>query len=111
MAEGDRLMRIALALIASLVLLAPGLAGAVSPAQCGRLTRQIEHYEDMTQRARQAGNQLWVDGMQNHLKLLKRERLSHCDAFAKEDQAMAAFGHFLKLAAKGAVSYFSGGIY
>jgi hypothetical protein len=92
-------------------MLAPGLAGAVSPAQCGRLTRQIEHFEDMSDRARQAGNQMWVDGMEGHLRLLKRERLNSCEAFAKEDQAIAAFGHFLKLAAEGAVSYFTGGIY
>jgi len=104
-------MRVALALIASIAVLAPGLAGAVSPAQCGRLTRQIEHYEDMAERARQAGNEMWVEGMENHLALLKRERLNDCEAFAKEDQAMAAFGHFLKLAAQGAVHYFTMGAY
>jgi hypothetical protein len=104
-------MRFAIALATLAAISAPGLAVAGSPAQCGQLTRQIEHYEDMAERARLADNQMWIDGMEQHVAVLKKHRKEGCDAFAEDDQAMAAFGQFLKLAAKGAVHYFTFGAY
>lgn len=91
--------------------LAPGLAVA-SPQECGRITRQIEHYQDMVDRAEALDNEMWEEGMQAHVERLKVRRAAVCHDYDDSDEkAMEAFAQFVKLAAKAAVTYFTFGAF
>lgn len=104
-------MRTALVIGLCAALLAPGLALA-SPQECGRLVRQIEHYEDMADRAAARGNQMWEDGMQAHIDRLNARRSAICRDYDDSDEkAMQAFAAFVKLAARAAVTYFTFGAF
>ena len=104
-------MRIAVLIALCAALLAPGLAVA-SPQECGRLTRQIEHYQDMADRAEALGNQMWQEGMEAHLDRLKARRSAVCRDFDdSNERAMQLFAAFVRLAAKAAVTYFTFGAF
>ena len=104
-------MRIALVIGLCVALLAPGLALA-SPQECGRLTKQIEHYQDMSDRAAARGNQMWQNGMDAHIGRLKGRRSAVCHDWDDSDErALAAFAEFVKLAARAAVTFFTFGAY
>ena len=91
--------------------MAPGLALA-SPQECGRLTRQIEHYEDMADRAEALGNPMWEDGMRAHIDRLNARRSATCrDYDDSAEKAMQLFNALVKIAASAAVTYFTFGTF
>ena len=108
------------AAVAALWLVLPGVASAApelsrppgSPAQCARLHKQIAHFEDMVERAEERGNDVWIEGMQQHVDQLRDEQRSLCpddaaDSAAKE--AFLAFMNLLKVAGQAALTYFTFG--
>jgi hypothetical protein len=83
-----------------------------SPAECARLHKQIAHFENMVERAEERGNQLWIDGMQQHVDRLRDEQRQICpddaaDSAARE--AWRAFANLLKVAGQAALTFFTFG--
>ena len=63
-------MKCAFAVFISFGLLLPAIASA-DPPDCGRLMRQINHFEGMVDRAEQLGNDSWSENTQRHVDLLE----------------------------------------
>jgi hypothetical protein len=102
-------MRIALVMIVTSLLLAPALASATSPGRCRQLNHRIGHFEAMEQRADQLGNDIWKDRFHEHLASLKAERKT-CPGYSDSEVAAAQMRELLKLAAQGAITFFTMGM-
>ncbi len=106
-------MKILLAIAVGWVLLAPGPAAALNPAECAQLLKQIHHFKGMEDRAVQLGNEMWADRMQFQTDLLRERYDARCEGFAEDDrlirQAIADFAQVLKIAAKAAAKFFTAG--
>src|SRR5262245_55992023 len=75
--------------------------GPGSPAECARLHKQIQHFEDMAERAEQLDNAMWTERMEQQVERLKERQEVRCprdheDASAKA--ALIAFMRMLKVA-------------
>jgi hypothetical protein len=112
----------------ALALLAPGAASAqmlsaedaedpafakvnAHPAECSRLRRQIDHFSNMHARAAALDNDLWQARTKEHVQLLRGMQAARCPGDVPVDTTAEAFKQLLKLAAKGAVTYFTMGAY
>ena len=80
------------------------------PAECSRLRRRIDHVSGMQARAHQLGNDLWERRIGGQVNLLRGIQAARCPNDVPVDKAGEAFVEFLKLAAKGAATYFSFGM-
>jgi myo-inositol-1-phosphate synthase len=103
-------MRTALALTLCAAALLPGaaLAGTV---ECQRLTRSIDHYEEMLARARELDNEMWEERTEDHVEVLKARRAESCPEYSPEAQATRAMGDLLRTAGKAALKYFTFGAF
>jgi hypothetical protein len=101
----------ALAVAVGLVLLP--LASDASPYrnQCYALTRQIDRYTDMLERAEKLGNEMWVERTGDHVGRLVQRRAALCPEYAKDDSTMRAFAALVKLGARAALTYFTFGAF
>ena len=79
------------------------------PAECSRLRRQISQFTLMRDRAANLGNELWLERMSNQVDTLRGIQAARCPKDVPVDTAAVAFAELLKLAAKGAVTYFTFG--
>lgn len=119
-------MRSLLAIIICSAFLAPSIASAQSlspeqveqfrsvaahPAECSRLRRQVERYVGMQSRAAALDNAMWKDRLNNQITYLRGMQAARCPQDLPVDRAGQAFQEFLKLAAKGAITYFTFGMY
>lgn len=95
-----------LALAIGLSVLMPTTASA-GTVECRRLTRRIEHFTGMAERARELDNEMWEERTEQHLDLLTARRAAHCPEYAKDDSAMRALAALMKLAARAALTYFT----
>ena len=80
------------------------------PAECSRLRRQIDHVAGMQARAEQLGNAHWAGRVGEHANLLRGVQAARCPNDVPVDEASEAFVQLLKLAAKGAATYFTFGM-
>jgi len=107
-------MRITIVTTLCLVLLAPAVALARSPAggvqECRRLEFQLAHYKAMTNRAGQLNNSLWKQRFKDHVETLRDRQTVACPDVEKREQQQA-MTDLLKLAAKAAARYFTFGMY
>ena len=113
------------ACIVALALLAPVVAraddelseiprGSGSPAECARLLKQIQHFEDMVDRAEALHQEDWIETMQQQVDLLKQRQEERCPRDADSASAKAAFlalARLLKAAGSAALTYFTFGAY
>jgi len=115
------------ACVVALVLLAPVVARATeadelpgiprgpgSPAECARLLKQIQHFEDMVDRAEALHQEDWIETMQQQVGLLKQRQEERCPRDADDASAKAAFlalARLLKAAGSAALTYFTFGAY
>ena len=119
-------MRSLLATIVCLVFFAPSLAAAQSltpeqveafrsaaahPAECARLRRQVDHYIGMQQRASALKDPMWTERMRHQIKMLRAMQASRCPQDLPVDTTAQAFQELLKIAAKGALTYFTFGAF
>lgn len=124
-------MKVWLAVAAGVLLLAPGIASAqvlggngspgsapsadafrsvnAHPAECARLSRQIDHFTMMAARAEALENEMWVERLADHLELLKGMQAARCPNDVPVDSGAEAFKYLVKLAAKAALTYFTFG--
>ncbi len=79
------------------------------PSECARLRRQISQFTLMRDRAARLGNELWLERMSNQVDTLRGIQAARCPKDVPVDTAAQAFAELLKLAAKGAVAYFTFG--
>ena len=106
------------ALVAGLVL-APGAAWAArNTGECRRITRQIDHFEDVGRMAEERGDQLWEDSTRRHIGRIEVRRPGLCPEFAKQlrsrsraARAARQTKEFLKMAAKVAMRFFTFGAF
>ena len=113
---------IAIALAA--FVLAPGFAYAQQGGRaltnkqlCRRMTRQIAHYEErVLPMARSRGNALWKNSIDAQVNRLRNHRADRCPEWGKQRGALIQAKRewdelkgYVKLAAKGALKYFTGG--
>lgn len=104
-------MRIALAVAVGVILLP--MASVASPYrnQCYSLTRQIDRYTDMLERAQRLDNEMWVERTGDHVGRLVQKRAALCPEYAKDDSTMRAFSALVKLGARAALAYFTFGAF
>ena len=118
-------MKVWLAVAAGALLLAPGIASAqlfgeddssdssrsvnAHPAECARLSRQIDHFAMMTARAQALKNEMWTERMNQQLELLQGMQAARCPDDVPIDEAAEAFKFLVRLAAKAAITYFTFG--
>ena len=104
-------MRHVATLLLLIALVAPAVAGArpVGSSECRHLTSQIEFFESRAERARELGNELWMEGLGNHLATLEERRAERCPGYGNGAEAMQALGRLVELAAKGALTFFTMG--
>jgi hypothetical protein len=102
-------MRIALVLAVALIALAPAAGWANPEARCQHLHLQIAHFEAQMERADQLGSDLWEDRFRDHLAELKSQRKS-CPGFSDSEIAAQQMRELLKLAARGALTFFTMGM-
>jgi hypothetical protein len=100
----------------ALAVLVPGLALATNPNthKCNRMTRQIAHYDDVLELARGRQNELWENATKAQIDRLAEQRLRLCPEMIQEARAKKEMREFLglmKMAAKAARSYFTGGFW
>jgi hypothetical protein len=101
-------LALALALAIGLSVLLPATASA-GTIECRRLTRRVEHFSGMVERARALDNEMWEERTQQHLDLLIVRRAARCPEYAEDDSAMRALAALMKLAARAAITYFTFG--
>jgi len=102
-------MRLATALLALGLLLAP--AAARANPQCELYTRNIAHYEQTEARMAAADKDVWAEKTREHIKTLERKREELCPEYSADAQAAQALRDMLRFAAKAAVTYFSFGAF
>ena len=106
-------MKILLAIVAAVGLLAPVSASALNPGECSRLMRQIYHFKTLQDRAEMLGNEVYAGRMQMQSDLLHARFDERCEGFAEDDrlvrQAVADFAKALKIGAKAAAKFFTMG--
>jgi hypothetical protein len=95
----------------SAALLAPTAARAGGSGECRYLSQKIDHFERLEERARTLENDLWVDRIQDHLDQLRERRSQSCPGYSDSDVAARQMQQLLKFAAKGAVTFFTMGMY
>ncbi|MCG8590758.1 MAG: hypothetical protein MJE66_15820 [Proteobacteria bacterium] len=98
-----------------LVWLVPGSASALdNPNECRRIKRQIEHFHQVADRARERKNEGWFDNTERHLDNLYNRLEQRCPAHIERAKALRARRQaraLLKTAAKAAIRYFTFGLY
>ena len=102
-------MRIALVLAVALIALAPAASWANPQARCRHIHMKIAHFEAQAERAHQLGSDLWEDRFRDHLVDLKSQRKS-CPGFSDSEIAAQQMRELLKLAARGALMFFTMGM-
>lgn len=106
-------MRLVLALAAILVLLAPAaaLAQAAHPAECRRIAHQLAHFERMQERAETLDNDLWAGRFDRHIGDLEDRQSRVCPEDSAALQAAQQMRDLLRLAAQGALTFFTLGAF
>jgi len=92
-------------------LLVPAAALARSGNECRHLNQKIDHFERLEERARALDNDLWVDRIHDHLEHIRERRSHTCPGYSDSDVAAQQMQQLLKFAAKGAVTFFTMGMY
>ncbi len=105
-------MRIALAALLALVVLAPAAALArTGSVECRYLTQRISFFGARLERAEQLDNAVWEKRLENHLDQLRDQRAQSCPGYGADEQAMAAFMDLVRLGGQAALSYFTLGAF
>lgn len=86
-------------------------AAAADPLQCKNLKRQVDHFEMLRDRADAADSALWQQRFDQQLAYLKNQRrhIGCRDKTAALEAALAQMRELMKLAAEGALTFFTGG--
>jgi hypothetical protein len=75
------------AVVAALAVAAPALAVPSNKSECRRITRQIDHFEDVAMMAADRGDRLWYTSTTNHIDRLAARRVWLCPEYAEPNYA------------------------
>jgi len=105
--------RLVIAGFVALVLLEPAAALAGAQAgTCRRISRQIEQYENVVEMAESRDDALWENATLAQIDRLSLRRERLCPEYKKPNKALElakSTNRLMKLAAKAAITYFTGG--
>jgi len=87
----------------------PGAAAGAYTGECRRMTRQIAHYAEVADRARERDNQLWEEATLQHIGRLTERRQHLCPKYA-DTAAGEQLVKLLRLAGKVALKMFTMGL-
>lgn len=104
-------MRLALAAAVMLLWVVPAAAASRNPAACMRIAHQLVHYDTMKQRAAALGNEMWMNRFKAHIADLEDQQAEICPDQAAANRTAQQLADLLKLAAQGALSFFTLGAY
>jgi len=107
------LRRSAAALACGTLLLA-GLAApaaARSPAACVNMAHQLVHYETMRERAAELNNAMWVDRLDTQMQAVEERLATRCPDEAANVRLSQQIADLMRLAAQGAITFFTMGAY
>lgn len=76
-----------LAAVLVIVSAAPADAVLAHEAECRRITRQINHFEDVASMAAERRDEMWFDGTVAHIKQLAERRVRLCPEYAEPNYA------------------------
>ena len=85
------------------------IAMSVHPAECSQLRRRIDHFTMMMQRAQILENPMWEERMGMQMANLREIQKLRCPKDIPIDTVGIAITHFLKLASRAALTYFTFG--
>jgi hypothetical protein len=103
-------MRTALAVLLLATSLAP-LAARAESSECRHLNTQISFFEGRMARADELDNGVWQDRFDEPLDELVDRRKQRCPGYSDSEIAAQQMQQLLKLAARGAVTFFTMGMY
>jgi hypothetical protein len=96
-----------------LLLIAAGPASAMDPSDCARMIREFQHYNEMLERAKASGNEVYINGMERHVTLIEGRLDARCPEYTADKRAIREaarqFAKLLKTAGKAAVTFFTMG--
>lgn len=101
-------MKLAVVLTLAFALLAP-VAAQASKAQCMRYNQQIGYFETMVDRAGAAGRPEWKAMYKAEVAEIKHKRSAECPGYGAAEVAAAQMRELLRLAAQGAMTFFTMG--
>ena len=102
-------MRFLPAVLALFGLLTPAVGLAENPSACRYLDTQIAFFESRAAKADDLDNELWEARMREQIAGLKEQRSKRCPGYSPSEEAMRAFTDLMKIAAKGAATFFTMG--
>jgi hypothetical protein len=82
-----------------------------STTECLDMTRRIERYEELAERAAELGNPMWEQQAREHIEALKKERSERCPEWSPAAVANRAIMRMLKTAGELALTYFTMGYF
>ena len=107
-----------LAWMAALALVPSPAHAARNTGECRRITRQIDHFEDVGRMAEARGDDLWEASTRRHIGRLEVRRASMCPEYADQLRSRSRVAkaarktkEFLKTAGKLALRYFTFGAF
>ena len=104
-------MRLVPTLLVTLVLLAPCAALAGTPVECARLRHQLAHFGAMLERSESMESEMWAYRFAGQIDVLEERQARVCPDDRASVVAMEQMRALLKLAAQGAITFFSGGVF
>ena len=104
-------MRLVLALLVTLVVLAPSAALAGNPVECARLRHQLAHFDSMLERSKSMDSEMWAQRFAGQIEELENRQAEVCPEDRASVVAMEQMRALLAFAAQGAVTFFSGGMF
>ena len=98
-----------------------GASQAESWNRCQKMSRQIEQFYDVVDRAEERENAAWASHTRSHIAHLEKRLLKQCPRFMeRQEQIAAQIAHeknvetmkkLMKIAAEAAMKYYTGGLY
>jgi len=107
----------AIAVVVAVLVPAGAAVAGEEYRECRRITRQISHYEDVVDLARERDNELWEKATIDHMQRLADRRRRLCPEMVAETEKSQArkimddSAEFLKAAGKIALQVFTFGAY
>ena len=95
------------------LLLAGSAGAAANVSQCRRMTRQIDHFENVAEMAKERGDRIWFEGTASHLQRLSDRHERMCPEEKPNYVLMMTkwFGKTARAAGKSVVKYLTFGAY
>lgn len=98
-------------LMLAVAVLAPSAAVArpQGSAQCRYMASQVDFFAMRIERAQELGDPMWEARLKGHRAALEKQLKDRCPGYGNGQAALAALRELMKLAAQGALTFFTFG--